>query len=305
MRLALSLATLCAALFLLPNGAEAGVFVALEKDLVDPSRGEQPAVTLSFNERYGPVVVKVESEGDGRISKNWSWKSVAVGKDYRITWEQPPGEMEYLLTVEMEGRNREVFSEEVYLYVASAEPLQVSIPPEGVNLLERSFDLVVNHPPSRVELVVVDDNRQVIGKSTFRVEKTDSESPVRVPWTQEKEGNVFRIEAKAYDDFGYWAGAEIIPWSLQIPHEDVVFPSGSHQLLAEEMPKLEAPWRAIRQAVAQKAIGVLSRATGTLEIAVAIMVTRLNRAARKVEKNRSNKTPRLALRQEQVLQRPF
>jgi len=40
-------------------------------------------------------------------------------------------------------------------------------------------------------------------------------------------GNIFRVDAKAYDAYGYWAGVEIIPWSLQIPHEDVVFATGA------------------------------------------------------------------------------
>ena len=235
--------------FLAIPSALGGVFVALEKDLVDPSQGEQPTVTMSFDERYAPVTVRVVEDGAGDFSKTWSWKSVTPGRDYTITWEQPPGEMEYELLVEMEARNQEVFTEEVYLYVASAEPLRVSIPPDSVDLEGRSFDLVSNHPPSRVELTVMDDNRQAMGKSTFKVVDGQPGQPVRVTWTEEREGNVFRIEAKAFDNFGYWAGAEIIPWSLEIPHEDVVFPTGSHEIVAEELPKLSDPWRAIEAAV--------------------------------------------------------
>ncbi len=235
--------------FAVASTALGGVFVALEKDLVDPSKGEQPTVTMSFDERYAPVIVKVVADGTGDFSKTWSWKSVTPGRDYSITWKQPAGEMEYELIIEMEGRNQEVFTEEVYLYVASAEPLRVSIPPESVDLEERAFDLVSNHPPSRVELTVMDDNRQSMGKSTFKVLDGQTGVPVRVTWTEEREGNIFRIEAKAFDKFGYWAGAEIIPWSLKIPHENVVFPAGSHEIVGEELPKLTEPWRAIEAAV--------------------------------------------------------
>ena len=149
----------------------------------------------------------------------------------------------------MEGRNREVFTVEVYLYVASAPPIQASVPPESVDLTTRSFDLVSNHPPSHVELEVMNDNRQIIGKSTFQVEGAERGKPVRVTWEEQGEGNLFRIEAKAHDIYGYWAGVEIVPWTLQIPHEDVVFPTGGHEILPEELPKLERAWTEIRKAI--------------------------------------------------------
>ena len=95
--------------FVVAPSALGGVFVALEKDLVDPSQGEQPTVTLSFDERYAPVLVKVVADGTGDFSKSWSWKSVTPGRDYSITWKQPPGEMEYELLVEMEGAIRGLY----------------------------------------------------------------------------------------------------------------------------------------------------------------------------------------------------
>jgi outer membrane protein OmpA-like peptidoglycan-associated protein len=232
-----------------PGLTQAGVFVAPGKELVDPSKGEHPSVTLSFDERYGPVVVTVVADEGGEFSKTWSWKSVVVGRDYAVHWKQPPGEVEYSLTVEMKSRGGEVFNEEVYFYVASAEPLQASIPPESVDLKTNSFDLVSNHGVVRVELEVMDDNRRMIGKSTFAVPEAELGTRTRVTWEQSTEGNIFRIDAKAYDAYGYWAGVEIIPWTLQIPHEDVVFASGSHELVAEELPKLEPAWRQIVKAV--------------------------------------------------------
>ena len=87
------------------------------------------------------------------------------------------------------------------------------------------------------------------GKSTFRVPEADQGERTKITWEQNLPGNIFRIDAKAYDAFGYWAGVEIIPWTLQIPHEDVVFGSGSHVIVAEELPKLEPAWKEIVKAV--------------------------------------------------------
>jgi len=133
--------------------------------------------------------------------------------------------------------------------VTAASPLTASIPAQSVDLSTRSFDLVTNHPPSHVELEVMADDQSAMGQSTFEVVDAQQGKPVRVTWEQQGEGNLFRVSARAHDEYGYWAEVEIIPWSLSIPHEDVHFDTGSHVLNDDEKPKMDEPWRLIREAV--------------------------------------------------------
>ena len=118
-----------------------------------------------------------------------------------------------------------------------------------MDLAARQFSLTTNHPPEKVKVEVIADDLSSLGETTFVVEGATRGSPVRVTWEQQGEGEVFRISVRAFDEYGYWAAVEIIPWALVVPHEDVTFPTGSHEILAEEAPKLEAAWKEIVKAL--------------------------------------------------------
>ncbi len=53
---------------------------------------------------------------------------------------------------------------------------------------------------------------------------------------------VVKLEIEASDAQGANATLTLIPWSYAIPHEDVVFGSGEHAIVAEQEPKLEEAW---------------------------------------------------------------
>ncbi len=232
-----------------PASSSAGVFVGQNKDLLNPDDGEQPVVTLSFDEKLHRATVTVTGDNTG-FSKTWNFQPAVPGREYTLTWTQKAGtEDDYTVSVEMVSPSGEKYTEEAWVYFASARPITARIPAESVDLETRSFDLHSNHPPSKVELEVLDDRMKVIGQSTFKVEGATPGKPVRVTWEQQLDGNIFKVTATAYDKFGYWAGVEIIPWSLSIPHEDVNFETAKHEILPEEAPKVDKAYEEIVKAV--------------------------------------------------------
>ncbi len=251
-----TLCALAAVLFALlaPRAADAGMFVGLEKDLVNPKKGEQPTVVISFDEKLQKAVITVKGE-QNNFKQSWTFSSVTPGREYTISWKQGMGEVDYIVEVHMdyyfsqEQQGAEDYTDEAYVWVAAAEPITATIPSNRVDLDTRSFDLVTNHPPSRVELEVMDDERRIIGKSTFKVKDAVRGKPVRVTWEQQSEGNIFKISAVAHDDYGYWAGVDIIPWSLVIEHEDVNFETARHEILSTEAPKVDAAWDEIQKVI--------------------------------------------------------
>lgn len=256
MRPVQSLFPLAALLLILlaPNAADAGMFVGLEKDLVNPNKGEQPTVVIGFDEKLKLATITVTGE-QNNFKQSWTFTNVTPGREYTISWKQGMGEVDYTISVFMdyhftqEQQGQEDYTDEAYVWVAAAEPITVSIPTNKVDLETKSFDLVSNHPPSRVELEVMDDERRIIGKSTFKVKDAVRGKPVRVTWEQQSEGNIFKISAIAHDDYGYWAGVDIIPWSLVIDHEDVNFETARHEILDTEAPKVDDAWDEIQKVV--------------------------------------------------------
>lgn len=241
------LALSAALLLSLPAAAQAGFFVGVDKDLVNPEDGEQPAITITFDENYFRAAITVTGGG---FEQTWNIKPVKAGVDHHYTWKAPaPGEMEYDVKVHMVTNGGDHIDEEDLAYVSSSPPLKASIPAESVDLEARSFDLVTNHPPDMVKLTVIDTGLNELGKSTFTVKDAQPGKPVRVTWEQDGDRPVFRVVAKVYDSYGYWSEVEIVPWSLSIPHEDVNFLTGKHDILAEEAPKVDKAWDEVVKAI--------------------------------------------------------
>lgn len=60
---------------------------------------------------------------------------------------------------------------------------------------------------------------------------------------------VVKMVVETVDAHGFRSELTLLPWSYAIPHEDVVFPSGSHEILAAELPKLQTAWAEVVRAV--------------------------------------------------------
>jgi outer membrane protein OmpA-like peptidoglycan-associated protein len=64
-------------------------------------------------------------------------------------------------------------------------------------------------------------------------------------------GEAIRITVTAWDEHELPARLELSPWSYDLPHEDVVFQSGSAEITLLEAPKLEATYGDLEQVLAR------------------------------------------------------
>ena len=65
----------------------------------------------------------------------------------------------------------------------------------------------------------------------------------------EVEGDIVRMDLKVTDVAGFWVGMQITPFSIEIPHEEVVFESGQAAVRDSEAPKLQTTLGHIRKAL--------------------------------------------------------
>ncbi len=70
---------------------------------------------------------------------------------------------------------------------------------------------------------------------------TPNDANPRLTWYPNDQ-EVVKLEIEASDGQGANATLTLVPWSYAIPHEDVVFGSGEHAIIAEQEPKLEEAW---------------------------------------------------------------
>jgi outer membrane protein OmpA-like peptidoglycan-associated protein len=233
---------------LLPTQAFASVFIAQDREMLDPEQGEKPEVHFTFQDSLHRATITVISD-DQNFNKTWNNESIKPGKEVRISWDQPMAEQGYTVRVEMVTPQGEKSYEETWLQFIVSPPLRVEIPRETVDVASRSFDLVANHPPDRVELEVLDVKKRSLGSSVFRVPEGATDRSVRVSWEQTSEGDPVLIRARAIDRYGKWAAADIIRFAVPVEHEDVAFATGSHDVPGSEVHKVEAAWKQIHKTI--------------------------------------------------------
>lgn len=118
--------------------------------------------------------------------------------------------------------------------------------PDDVDRGARRAVLHPNRPVASLSAGLVGPEGRALGEAT--VDLTDPMRPV-LAWSTPEE--VVRIDVLASDGAGFRAVLELSPWSYVIPHEDVVFPSGSAELNAPEVEKLRRTWTELQSVLAR------------------------------------------------------
>lgn len=129
------------------------------------------------------------------------------------------------------------------LDVAILPPIQLTAPEDQLDLDARSLVLRSDRPLKRVELRVFGGQAgEEIGGGAV-----DLSGMTEAPLTWTGQGEVLRIQVVATDTYGVQSELVLLPWSYQIPHEDVIFESGEAAVVEAEAPKLEAAWGHIEE----------------------------------------------------------
>ena len=105
-----------------------------------------------------------------------------------------------------------------------------------VDLEKRTLHVQIDQPAQTLELHVYGETGHRIGVDVIRTVAT---SPVKLSWPPH-EGTVMRLAIKATTASGLGATLDLFPWSYQIPHQDVVFSTGSATVPQTEYSKLDA-----------------------------------------------------------------
>jgi len=173
-----------------------------------------------------------------------------AGQEVVLEWDQPAGSQTYqgTLTVVFSDGEQGVMEPSFTLVVL--EPLKVEVPRDRVDLDARSLEVMMSRPAGEVTIRVIADTGDVIDEGTVPFNREPAGTPLRVAWSQ-KDETVIRIDVTGYDEHGFWAGVELSPWWVEIPHEEVVFDTGRFTIRSDQESKLEETYALIEEAVAR------------------------------------------------------
>lgn len=126
----------------------------------------------------------------------------------------------------------------------------MSIDKSKVDLVNHRLELRMSQPPAAVTIKVFAESGDVLADERHDFTGQAAGSALVVTWTPSSDARPARIELQAHDVAGGFAGVAILAWSVNIPHEEVVFATDSSEIAETERPKLEASLKLINAALA-------------------------------------------------------
>lgn len=133
----------------------------------------------------------------------------------------------------------------------SATPApRVQIDKSKIDLANHRLELKMSLPPAAIEIKVLAESGEVLAEDQQDFTGQPAGTPLTVTWNPTSAAPAARIELRAHDVAGGFAGVAIFSWSLTIPHEEVVFQTDSAEIMESERPKLDASLKSINAALA-------------------------------------------------------
>jgi len=132
---------------------------------------------------------------------------------------------------------------------------------DDLDLDNDTLTLKSERATSRVEIeVYTDEDDLLVSSAQDYNPPIAAGQPVKVTWLPKKKADVLRIHLVVHDDQGAHRSSDSFPYSITIPHEDVVFDTGKSVVRADQEPKLAAALPEIERAT--KRFGPAMKAAG-------------------------------------------
>jgi outer membrane protein OmpA-like peptidoglycan-associated protein len=130
-------------------------------------------------------------------------------------------------------------------------PLKIAIDKSKVDLSGHRLALSLSRDAAKIAIKVIGDSGAVLADEEHDAAGAAAGATIVVTWTPSSDEPVAKIEVRAFDTAGYWAGVALVPWSVSIPHQEVNFKTGSAKIEDGEKPKLEDSYAKIADVVAK------------------------------------------------------
>jgi outer membrane protein OmpA-like peptidoglycan-associated protein len=209
--------------------------------------GERPSLTVSAPVDIARVRVELaRADGSPLVLTHG-----AVPANRAAAIALPPGKGSYQgkLIAEFRDGNRATY--DLHFDVTVAGDMKIGYARDHLDLDAHTLEFTLTRAAAHAELRVVGDDGQELGRATadYHGERAGTWLPIQ--WTPTRAGNVLALDLRATSSDGVAAGVHLVPWSVRIPHEEVVFETGKSEIRPSEEAKLDKSYQRIVDAVAE------------------------------------------------------
>lgn len=236
---------LCLALVSLPALAGDAIQVSAENRM---ALGQgMPSLQVQILEPIAGYEVKLK-RSDGKTFEFKGNGQPGTTRTHEL--EQPEGHFHYdgELTLRFKGRGVEPGTMPLSFDTELLGPLKIKVSKEELNLAERKLWFSLSRPAGHVKMTVLMDTGVTAFDGDVKFKGEPAETPLEVSWGK-MPGRVMKISLQAFDTSEFYASVDLFPWQLDIPHEEVNFPTASADIPEAERAKLDKSLKQLEESV--------------------------------------------------------
>lgn len=203
------------------------------------AEGAQPSIQIRVFQNLRSL--ELDARGNHGTPLRRKYGALPAGAVENVVWKQAPGQAEQfrgVLRVRPVAEDGKVEELPVEFEAVVLTPLELQLDKSKVDLENRHLEIVLSREADKCDVVIKGERGETLHEDTIGFSEEAPGHPLPITWPK-LAGNLARIELRAYDKWGSYAGIALIPWSLSIPHEEVNFPLDSSDIPTSEKPKLD------------------------------------------------------------------
>lgn len=166
-----------------------------------------------------------------------------------------PGHYKGQIATTFRDGNRNTVEVEFDAVVAGAA-MKIGYTNESFDADAHRLTFTASRPAKHAELRVVGEDGKELATASADYDGARPGAPLTISWTPTHPGPVMTLELRVTSSDGARAGVRLVPWSISVPHKEVVFETGKWDIRKSEEPKLDAAYQRIADEVtrARKAV---------------------------------------------------
>lgn len=177
----------------------------------------------------------VSCDAGGKVYE-FNKTNLAAGKQVRLEWARDPKVNHADCFVRASFADGNVTETEVPFDYTYKGNLSVDLSKASADIAAKTVTVNTSAPVNQAEIIAYGAHKAVIDQRTVPV--GGGPGAVTVPFVGDP-ADVVLLDVTLRNETAY-AGFTYSPWFLDIPHEDVLFPSDSAEILPDQAYKLEA-----------------------------------------------------------------
>jgi outer membrane protein OmpA-like peptidoglycan-associated protein len=210
--------------------------------------GQKPQVRITAAAPVTDVKVTLK-RSDGKVL---TLKAGALAKGKAVTLnigDGAAGKASYTGTISANAGAAGLWKEDFTLDTTVRGALKVAYDADHLDLDKRVLQFKPTRDVKSAELTVIGEDGKELGTGTASYDKAAADGWYSITWTQPANTRVMMMKLRVVADETTASNLELIPWSVEIEHEDVNFSTDSAVIEPTEEKKLDASLAKINDVV--------------------------------------------------------